>query len=150
MGLEKHSRSNWGWGGVGARLLRPPLNPLLTTVLTQPSSASSLGSPALLRPSRSSSLRRGAFFTLPRRSGVSGRPECQPDAFYSPFRRPAFSRPSPRIFTLELPELAPETSIFYARARSGAPHFSPCRGTYMYIVPTNIWGECPPPPPDRV
>ena len=49
---------------------------------------------------------RGACFSLPRRSGViySGRPECQPDASYSPFRPTG-------IFTLELPELAPEPRI---------------------------------------
>ena len=48
------------------------------------------------------------------RPGVSGRPECQPDASYSQFQ-----------------------------SRSGAPHFSLCRGTYLpkYGVST------PPPPP---
>ena len=39
--------------------------------LTQPRSASSLRSPALSRPNNSCSLRRGAFFTLPRRSGLA-------------------------------------------------------------------------------
>ena len=32
---------------------------------------------------------------------------------------------------------------FHARARSGTPHFSLCRGTYL----PKFWGEYPPPPP---
>ena len=62
--------------------------------LTQPNSESSVRSPVLSLPSHVSSLRSGAFFNLPRRSGVSSRSECQPDASYSPFRRPTFSRSS--------------------------------------------------------
>ena len=53
--------------------------------------------------------------------GVSGQPECQPDASYSQFLDP----------------------YFHARARSGAPHFSLCCGTYL----PKFGCECPPPPP---
>ena len=67
------------------------------------------------------------------RSGVSGRPECQPDASYSQFRRPrplsrSSSLRSPAIF---MPELAPEPPCF----------------TLPRHIPTNIWGESPPPSP---
>ena len=105
---------------------------------TQPSSASSLRSPALSRPSHSSSLRRGAFFTLPRRSGDSGRPECQPDASYSPFRRPAFTRPSspstlqsPAFSRSRSPSSLRRPAFFTLELDPEPPHFSPCRCTYL-------------------
>ena len=124
-----------------------PTADLLSRLL---SSAISLRSSALSRPSHSSSLRRGAFFTLPWRSGVSGRPECQPNASYIQ------SIPETGIFTPELPSALQRPAFsrssspsslrrpaFFDRARSGAPHFHLARGTY---IPTKIWGEFPPPP----
>ena len=111
--------------------------------LTQPNSPSSLWSPAF---SRSSSLRSPPFLTLPRRSGLSGRP----DVSYSQFRRPAFSRlSSPELssgdphFQAWASQARSGAPHFHARARSGAAHFSLGRGTYLlkYGVST------PPPPP---
>ena len=67
-----------------------------------------------------------SIFYLPRRSGVSGRPECQPDASDSQFRRPAF-------FTHEL---APEP-----------PYVSLCRGTYLPKFGVSTPPPPPPPPP---
>ena len=66
-------------------------------------------------------------FDLPRRSRVSGRPECQPGASYSQFRRPVFSRSSspssfrsPAFqFTLEL---GPEPPIFHFAAAHTYPN----------------------------
>ena len=100
--------------------------------LTQPSSASSLRSPALSRPSHSSSLRSLAFFTLPRRSGVSGRPESPPDASYSPFRRPAFSRSSS-------PSSLRSPAFLRSSSNRRPPFF-----TLPRHIPTKTWGEYPP------
>ena len=60
-------------------------------------------------------------FSVRQCSGVSGRPECQPDVSYSQFRRPHF----------------------HSQARSGASHFSLCRGTYL----PKFGASHPPPPP---
>ena len=72
---------------------------------------------------------------LGQRPGVSGRPECQPDASYIQwqFWRPPLSRSSSG---------APH---FHARARSGAPPFF----TLPRHIPIEILGEYPPPPPGR-
>ena len=86
--------------------------------LTQKSSRSSFRSPAFSRSSSLHLLQSPAFFTLPRHSGVCGRPECQPEASYSQFRRPAFSRSS-SLSSLRSPaysvtlELGPEPPIFH-------------------------------------
>ena len=58
--------------------------------------------------------------------------QCPPDASYSPFRRPAFSRSSSAsslqspalVFTLELPELAPEPSIIRSSSIRSPPFFT--------------------------
>ena len=117
--------------------------------LTQPSSVNSVRSPALSSPSHVSSLWRGAFFTLLRRSGVSSWPECQPDASYSLFRRPTFSCSS-----------SPSSLQSSTFSRSGSqsslrsPAFlrsslirSPLFFTLPQHIPTKIWDEYPPPPP---
>ena len=96
-----------------------------------------LRSPALSHPSHSSSLRSLAFFTLPRRCGVSGRPKCPPDASYSPFRRPAFSRSTSPS---SLPGAPLRSPAFLRSIRS--PHCSPCRGKYL-----PKFGVSTPPPP---
>ena len=120
--------------------------------LFSPSSASSLRCPALETRCHAPEPLELApepvhFFTLPpRRSGVSGRPECQPDATsYSSFRRPVFSHSSspsalqsPAFSRSISPEPRSGAQHFYARARSGAP---------MHIPTNKIWGEYPTPPP---
>ena len=86
--------------------------------------------PRTITPEPLELARERCIFTLPRRSGVSGRPECQPDASYSPFRPFRFTpelpelAPEPRIFTLELPELAPEPRIFTLELPELAPETS--------------------------
>ena len=110
--------------------------------LTQPSSASSLRSPALSRPSHSSSLRRGAFFLAaalrgkrPARMPARRVPQSIPETgIFTPSRVPHFHARAPRARSGD--------QHFYARARSGAPHSSPCRGTYL-----PKFGVSPPPPP---
>ena len=52
----------------------------------------------------------------------NSRPECQPDASYSQFQRPSLSCTS--LLRSPPPHI-------YAWARSGAPHFALCRGTYL-------------------
>ena len=90
----------------------------------------------------------------PRISGRSGDSHFHAQNGSSSFRSPAFSRskrlklvPEPRIFKLKT-----------AQARSGAPHFHARPGarsgalahaffTLPRHIPTKIWGEYPPPPP---
>ena len=90
------------------------------------------------RPSHLSSLRSPAFFTLPRRSGVSGRPEPSQTRHTLRSGDPHFHTRAPRARSGD--------QHFYARARSGAPHCTPCRGTYL----PKFGVSTPPPPPPRV
>ena len=115
--------------------------------LTQVSSVSSLQSTALSRPSHSSSLRSPAFFTLPRHSGVSGRPECQPDASYSPFRRPAAFSRSSSPSSLQSPAFSRSSSLRSPAFLCSHSIRSPPFFTLPRHIPTKIWGEYPPPPP---
>ena len=64
-------------------------------------------------------------------SGVSGQPDCQPDASYSQFRRPHFHA-----------RACSRDPHFHTWAHSGAPHFSLCRRTYL-----PKFGVSSPPPP---
>ena len=81
--------------------------------LTQPSSPSSLRSPAFSRPS---SLRCPPFFTLPRHIGLTTN-------ILGEYPRVPQPVSETRIFTLEHPELAPEPRIFMLELAPVPPIF---------------------------
>ena len=101
--------------------------------------ASSLRSPALSRPSHSSSLRSLAFFTYRGAPGLAAgqkRPTVRSGDLHFHSRAPRALSRAPH-FHARAPRARSGAQHFYARARSGAHHFSPCRGIYRS---TKIWG----------